>query len=97
MIDDKTPDDRVQQYWDSYTASTGVGPTNFAVVRFGDSSDLADELATQVVTGLKRASTSLLRDFAHRSETMPKPGDISVIVDGKNSPRCIVRTRQVDV
>jgi uncharacterized protein YhfF len=66
-------------------------------VRFGDSSDLADELATQVVVGEKHATTTLLRDFTELGKPMPKPGDFSVVIDGKNSPRCIVQTLHVDV
>jgi len=28
---------------------------------------------------------------------MPKPGDFSIVVDGSNRPRCIIRTLQVQV
>ncbi len=98
MIDDPlTADERVQQFWDAYAASARVGVETFTVVRFGDSSDLADELATQVVAGEKRATTNLLRDYTELGKPMPKPGCFGVVIDGKNSPRCIVHILQVDI
>ncbi len=97
MNDDLIEDQRVQRFWDAYAASARVGVEKFVVVRFGDSADLADELATHVLTGEKRATTTLLRDFTELGKPMPKPGDFSVVIDGKSSPLCIVRTLQVDV
>jgi uncharacterized protein YhfF len=98
VIDDLlTGDERVQQFWDAYAASARVGVEKFAVVRFGDSENLADELATQVAVGEKRATARLLRDFTELGKPMPKPGDFSVVIDGKSSPRCIVQTLHVDV
>jgi uncharacterized protein YhfF len=97
MTDERTDDERVHQFWDAYAASARVGLKNFAVLRFGDNANLADELATQVVTGVKRAATSLLRDFTELGKPMPKPGNYSVVIDGKNSPRCIVQILQVDI
>lgn len=97
MIDDLLDHGRVKQFWDAYAHSARVGPKNFVVLRFGDGADLADELATQVVTGEKRATTSLVRDFSKLNKPIPKPGDYRVIIDGKNSPRCIARVVKVDV
>lgn len=97
MIDDLIAGERVQRFWDAYVASARLGVKEFAVLRFGDCTDLADELATQVVTGMKRAATSLLRDFVELGRRIPVPGDLSVVIDGKNSPRCIVHILQVDI
>jgi uncharacterized protein YhfF len=97
MIGDLTDDQRVQEFWDAYAASTRIGINTYAVLRFGDCTDLADELATRVLTGEKRATTSLLRDFTELGKRVPKPGNFSVIIDGKNSPCCIIQTLQVDI
>ena len=97
MIDDLTQDELVQQFWDAYAAAVHLGAQWFGVLRFGDCEDLADEMAFQVVAGEKRATTSLLRDFTELGKPIPKPGNSSVVIDGKNSPRCIVQTLQVDI
>jgi len=97
MIHDLTDDERVRQFWDAYAASARVSAKKFAVLRFGDCADLADELASQVVAGAKRANTRLLRDFVEHSRRIPEPGSFSVVIDGQNVPRCIVRILQVDI
>jgi uncharacterized protein YhfF len=97
MIDDVTHGERVRRFWEAFVASARPGVAAFAVVKFGDGVDLADELARQVVTGAKRLTTSLLRDFSELGETMPKPGDYRVIVDGNSAPHCVVRLLTVDV
>ena len=98
MIDDLlTRNERVQQFWDAYATSSQTAVDKFDVVSFGDCAGLADELATQVITGKKRATTLLLRDFIKLGRRMPEPGDFRVVIDGKNAPRCIVRILHVDV
>jgi uncharacterized protein YhfF len=97
MIDEPVDDAGVQRFWEVYAAAACVGHNDFAVVRFGDGPDLADELAAQVTGGFKRATSRLLRDFTDLGRALPKPGDHGVFVDGKNSPCCIIQTVQVDV
>jgi uncharacterized protein YhfF len=94
---DEIIDQRVQQFWGGFVAATQACPKEFAVLRFGDGADLADELATHVLTGNKRAMTSLLREFVELGRPIPKPGNHSVVVDGTNTPRCIIRTVRVDI
>jgi uncharacterized protein YhfF len=50
-----------------------------------------------VIAGKKRATTSLRRDFAKLGQPEPRPGNFGVILDGKGTPCCIIRTLQVDV
>ncbi len=58
---------------------------------------MADELVALVIAGAKRATTSLRRHFMEPSEQLPAVGDLGIVVDGDNAPRCIVQTVQVDV
>jgi|SRR5579872_31952 len=97
MQDALGEDRRVQQFWDAYAAGARVGVKEFTVSKFGDGMNLADELATNVVMGKKRAATRLLRDFTELGKRLPTAGGFSVIIDGQNSPRCIVRILQVDI
>ncbi len=97
MIDDLIGNERVLLFWDAYATWARPGVNEFAILRFGDCADLADELAGQVVIGKKRATTRLRRDFTELGSRIPKPGDFSVIIDGKNSPRCIVQVLHVEI
>lgn len=85
-----------EQLWSDFTTAVGISG-NFTVVQFGDTAELADELAALVVSGKKRATTALQRDYVARGGTIPKPGNFSVVVDSKNQPVCIIRTMFVDV
>jgi len=64
MIYDFISGDRVQQFWDAYAAWARPNIREFAVLRFGDCADLAEELATQVVAWKKRATTRLILGIA---------------------------------
>lgn len=68
-----------------------LGKATCSVVRLGDSPELADELAALVVAGEKQATTCLRRDFMTSGMRVPKPGDVSIVTDGKDKLRCIVR------
>jgi|SRR5450755_4199555 len=97
MTDDRNVHESVKGYWDSFEASTGVSHAEYVVLQFGDGAALADELAAQVVLGKKRATTSLFRDVTARGHRVLKPGDLCVVVDGKNTPRCIVQISHVAI
>ncbi len=60
--------------------------------------DLATELALLVRDGPKRATASLLSEFEGGPDATPmsRPGDLSVILDGKGSPVCVIRTTEVE-
>jgi uncharacterized protein YhfF len=97
MRDDRIEHESIRGFLDAYEASVRVGHPEYVVLRFGDGDALADELAAQVVLGKKRATTSLLRDMTESGKPMLKPGDLCVVVDGRNSPRCIVQILRVAI
>ena len=86
---EKTPP--TNSYWAEFIAASGVTGVDYTVVAFGDASELADELVELVLSGTKRATASLVRDYACGEEPMPKVGDFVVVVDGVGTPRCIWR------
>ena len=95
MTMDKTP--ITEAFWAEFRAATGVEAGDYTVVAFGDSGVMADELAWLVLSGVKRATAALLRDFTSRDEPLPRRGDYVVVVDRRHIPRCIWRTTEVSV
>jgi len=87
----------VAQFVSAFAKATCVPSPDVAVVQFGDSTELADELVGLVLARIKRATTSLNRDFAQQNTPLPKPGDLQVVLDGEQTPRCIIRIVQVEV
>jgi uncharacterized protein YhfF len=90
----KTPQSNA--FWHDYTQHTGIASTDYDVVAFGDGPAMATELADLVIAGTKRATASLLRDYAS-PDSLPKPGDHVVMLDGNGVPRAIWRTTEITV
>lgn len=68
-----------------------------AIERFGDSSELADELLALVLRGPKRATAGSLAAFEHEDAALPAVGDHWVVVDGAGIPRAVLRTIEVRI
>lgn len=62
-----------------------------SVWAFGDSAELADELAALVLSGKKTATcSSLAAGIAENA--MPIVGAYSIVLDGREKPVCVIRT-----
>jgi uncharacterized protein YhfF len=92
----------VRVFWQSYLASLpeehparqcGLPPA----WGFGDSPEMEDELGRLVYDGIKTATCSSLWEMEHDGEPLPKPGDLSIILDGRSNPLCIIETTEVEV
>jgi len=87
----------IDDFWAEFVRVTGIdGP--YEAWAFGDESlsDLATELALLVRDGPKRATAGLAAEYEAESEPLPMVGDMSIILDGRGEPVCVIRTTQVD-
>ncbi|MEQ5842703.1 ASCH domain-containing protein [Paraburkholderia acidicola] len=91
----KTP--QSDAFWGAYASHARIASAVYEVVSFGDSPEMANELAELVVAGPKRATASLARYYTQAPDTLPKPGDYVVLVDGDGVPCAIWRTTEVTV
>jgi uncharacterized protein YhfF len=85
-----------EAFWASFKSTNRLDHDDYVVVSCGDGPELADELAALIVAGTKRATASLVRDYGS-SETVPRSGDLWVVVDGSGAPHCICRTTSVRI
>jgi uncharacterized protein YhfF len=92
---ERTP--AIREFWGAYRAAAGLTHDRYAVVRLGDSPELAIELIELTLAGTKRATACLAREFAQTGEPLPQPGDYVVVVDGAHDPRCVWRTTEVTI
>lgn len=60
---------------------------------FGDSPEMADELLALVLAGKKTATVSVILP----GEPAPKVGDLSLVLDGRGQPACVIETVQLEV
>jgi len=58
---------------------------------------MADKLLALVLDGTKTATAGLARTVEINGERLSQPGDHWVVLDGRDSPRCVLRTVQVRV
>jgi uncharacterized protein YhfF len=86
-------------FWNAFIKSTGgVDEARFyEAFFFGDSENLANELAALVQTGVKRATAAAVWSFDAEGKRLPVPGDLSIVTNWSGEPLCIIETRAVDV
>lgn len=64
---------------------------------FGDSQELADSLAELVLRGVKRATATSVWSIEASGKQVPKPGDLSVVMNWAGRPQCIIETLAVQI
>ena len=79
-----------------FTDATGLCVTSKPFC-FGDSPQLADELAALVRSGRKRATATTIVEFEHEGERLPTIGQHSVVCDGVGQPVCVIRIDHLSV
>lgn len=91
----KTP--TTNAFWQKFAQHAGLSDADYQVVAFGDSLEMATELAALVVAGTKRATASLMRDYQDGGLPRPKVGDFVVVIDGHGTPYCIWCTSEIEI
>jgi uncharacterized protein YhfF len=91
----------VLEFWRNYVNSLGEGlhrqkmPTD--AFAFGDSREMADQLARLVRDGIKTATCSALWSYEQDQKPLPQRGDHSVVLDGNCVPVAVIETIEVFV
>jgi uncharacterized protein YhfF len=86
----------LSEFWRSFVEATGIdGP--YVTDSYGSDPETADELGRLVRDGPKRATTSLLSEYEEDDEPLPAVGNLSVVLDGRDTPLCVIRTVNVEV
>jgi len=88
--------DEIEAFWLAYQKACQVNVEGFSATAYGHTRAVADELAALVAEGHKRAHASLERDFEAEGDALPRPGEHVVVLDGRGTPRAIVRLTHVE-
>lgn len=86
----------IENYWKQFVKEKGISATNYSAWSFGDSKQMADELAELVVKGDKTATTSAY-DLYEIGEKIPEVGEYNMILDGNHHPICITQTKVAEI
>ncbi len=83
--------------WGEFRSTIEPGAELAGTFAFGDSPEMADELADLVLHGPKRATAGLLLEYERDGEQVPRPGEYSIVLSGLGAPVCVIRTTNVEV
>lgn len=86
-------------FWSAFAQSTGVADDAriFEAFCFGDSEQMANELAGLVLRGIKRATAGAMWSFEAEGKRLPQPGDLSIVTNWSGRPLCVIETQTVEV
>lgn len=93
-------DSKIEAFWQRFLRSLPAGsepPPLASAWPFGDNPDLANELGALVLAGIKTATCASLEEMALDGESLPRVGDLSVILDGAGNPLCVIETVEIAV
>ena len=89
----------VSQFWRDYLNTLPAGQSRpeapAGVFAFGDSKELADELAALVREGLKTATCSAVWTYEEDQKPIPQKGELSIVIDGTGNPVAVIETVQI--
>ena len=88
-----------RDFWRRYLDTLPEGHRHraapFDAFSFGDTAELADDLAALVVSGVKRATASLPVEFTSQGLPLPAAGDVSVVMRFDGTPVAILELVEV--
>jgi len=94
-------EDRSATYWNGFLetlpADSLIHNERYVAEAWGDSPRLADELGALIVAGTKTATCSALWEYEAEGSALPEVGSKTIVLDGNNSPLCIVEATEVAV
>ncbi|MFC7321497.1 ASCH domain-containing protein [Halobacillus campisalis] len=89
--------DSIQEMWKDFKKTHPNAPTDFEAWAFGDSKEMADELAKLVLEGKKTATASNYTLYELDKEPLPHIGLHNIILDGDGKAVAIAETTSVDI
>ena len=89
----------IHAFWRAFTSTIGHDPSDrfYEAFHFDDNAPSADELATLVLAGTKRAGAALVWAFEAERKPVPKPGDLSVVTLFSGKPVCVIETQSIQI
>jgi uncharacterized protein YhfF len=91
----------IEHYWYAFLATLPANSLYFgklyAAEGFGDTPRLADELGQLIVRGKKTGTCSALWQWEAEGKPIPQPRWITIILNGREQPMCIIEVTEVSV
>jgi uncharacterized protein YhfF len=89
--------DSVIQIWEDFRKMNPDSPTEYVAWAFGNTKEMADNLAQLVLEGTKTATASNFLLYEIEKEALPYVGLYNIILDGNGEAAAIAVTTSVEV
>jgi len=88
--------DNVEEFWAEFCAATGISSDEpYQVWYFGNTTEMALELAELVISGKKFATASLVAVNEIKPDEAPIMGGYSVVTNFSGFPLAVIRTTEI--
>lgn len=89
----------IKFFWTTFLQKTGrkasIAP--YEAFYFADTKQVANELASLVLSRVKRATASLLWEYEAERQNLPEPGNLSILTNWDGKPLCVLETVEVSI
>ena len=93
--------EKVETFWRAYLATLPKDAPQrqqgYVAEGFGDSPAMADTLGALIADGVKTATCSALWEWLAEGQELPQAGLLTIVLDGRGVPLCIIETTEVTV
>jgi len=94
-------EESINAYWQKFLSSLPADSPyhfrNYAPEGWGDSPEMADELGALIAQGVKTGTCSALWEWESEGNPIPEKGLITIVLNGRDEPLCIVETTEVTI
>ena len=99
MTDVTNNNNRIDQYWNKFIKDTGRKESDRCSgdLIFEAKGFVSDELIALVISGKKKAFFTTWATYTIDGEPLPLSGELYVVLDRANNPRCIIETESVEI
>jgi uncharacterized protein YhfF len=88
------------RFWGDYRAAhpdRAIDTEPPSIERFGDHPELTDELLGLVLAGTKTATASLVAEFVHEGQPLPRVGSHWIACDSAGRPGAVLRSTELRI
>jgi len=92
-------EETVKAYWQKFLSAlprdSPYHTKTYTAEGWGDSPEMADELGALIAKGIKTGTCSALWEWEAEDNPIPEKGLVTIVINGKGEPLCIVETTDV--
>lgn len=85
-------------FWNAYLETLSENPVDPKIeIGIAGNDEIADSLLGLYLEGKKTAGSGLVKDYEICGDSLPEVGDFWMILDSRKEPKCIVKTKRVEI